>query len=92
MSTILELDDLSLASDGHVVVDAVIANAVLVNEGPSPYHAQWGPALCRGTFYLSDEDLIPATDAELLRLIEGRVTEWVPVDPVERGEGASQPG
>ena len=89
MSTILELDDLSLAVDGHVVVDAVIANAVLVRRGEDPYQAEWGPALCRGSFYLSDEDLIPPTDADLLRLIESRVTEWVPLNPVERGEGAA---
>ena len=29
---------------------------------------------------LSDEDLIPATDAELCKLIAARVDDWAPVD------------
>jgi hypothetical protein len=37
--------------------------------------------LCRGSFYLSDEDLIPATDAELAELLSDRIDDWAPIDP-----------
>ena len=82
---ILELDDFSMDTDGLVtvtaVVDAVVDGMVVVIPQSNLYPAEWGPALCRGSFYLSDEDLIPATDAELVRLFYDRIDDWAVLDP-----------
>jgi len=70
-----------LVFDGDLVrVDAIVDDMALVYPQTYSDPAEWGPALCRGTFYLSDEDLIPATDDELCRLVGDRVDDWMPID------------
>ena len=64
----------------HLVVDAVVADAVVVFPQTQLTPAEWGPALCRGTLYFSDEDLIPATDAEFRAMLSERVDDWTPLD------------
>ena len=81
MSQVLEIDSLEFDPDGLLRVVAVVDEMVLVYEQTLLDPPEWGPALCRGSFYLSDEDLIPATDAQLCRLIADRVDDWEPIDP-----------
>lgn len=78
---ILELDDFSMDTDGLVTVTAVVDEMVLVHHQTQLDPPEYGPALCRGTFYLSDEDLIPATDAELARLFYNRIDDWEVLHP-----------
>lgn len=80
---ITDIYDFSMDPDGLVTVTAVVDEMVLVHHQTQLDPAEYGPALCRGTFYLSDEDLIPATDALLRKLIADRVDDWSPVDPDE---------
>ena len=68
-------------ADGLVTVTAVVDEMVLTHQQTAFDPPEYGPALCRGTFYLSDEDLIPATDAELCRLFYDRVDDWEVLDP-----------
>lgn len=81
MSQVLEIDSLEFDTDGLLRVVAVVDEMVLVHQQTHLDPPEWGPALCRGSFYLSDEDLIPATDAQLCRLIADRVDDWEPIDP-----------
>lgn len=78
---ILEIDDFSMDADGLVTVTAVVDEMALVHHQTHLDPAEYGPALCRGTFYLSDEDLIPATDAELARLFYARIDDWEMLQP-----------
>lgn len=80
MSRVLSIEDLRFELDGLLVVDAVVDDAVVVRPQTYMDPAEWGPALCRGSVYLSDEDLIPATDAELCKLLSERIDDWAPVD------------
>lgn len=80
MSRVLSIEELRFEDGGLLVVDAVVDEMVLVRHQSQLEPAQWGPALCRGSFYLSDEDLIPATDAQLRDLLSERVDDWAPVD------------
>lgn len=68
-------------ADGLVTVTAVVDEMVLTHQQTRFDPPEYGPALCRGTFYLSDEDLIPATDAELCRLFYDRIDDWEVLDP-----------
>jgi len=79
MSHVVQIDELHFDGD-HLVVYAVIDDAVLVYAQTELDPPEWGPALCRGTLYFSDEDLIPATDAELQDLLADRVDDWAPVE------------
>ena len=83
MSQVLEIDSLEFDSDGLLRVTAVVDEMVLVRQQTLLDPPEWGPALCRGSFYLSDEDLIPPTDALLRKLIASRVDDWAPIDPDE---------
>ena len=80
MSQVLEIDSLEFDHDGLLRVTAVVDEMVLVRKQTILDPPEWGAALCRGSFYLSDEDLIPATDAQLCKLISERVDDWAPVE------------
>ena len=81
MSQVLEIDNLEFDHDGLLRITAVVDEMVLVRKQTLLDPPEWGPALCRGSFYLSDEDLVPATDALLRKLISERVDDWAPIDP-----------
>ena len=80
MSQVLEIDSLEFDHDGLLRITAVVDEMVLVRKQTILDPPEWGPALCRGSFYLSDEDLVPATDALLRKLISDRVDDWAPID------------
>jgi hypothetical protein len=80
VSRVLSIEELRFEDDDLLVVDAVIDDAVVVRPSTYDYPEEWGPGLCRGSFYLSDEDLIPATDAELCKLLSERIDDWAPLD------------
>ena len=80
MSRVREIDCIEFDPDGLVRVTAVVDEMVLTHHATQWDPEEYGPALCRGSFYLSDEDLIPATDAELCKLFAARIDDWAPVD------------
>jgi len=80
VSQVIEIDSLDFDHDGLLHVTAFVDEMVLVRKQTLLDPPEWGPALCRGSFYLSDEDLVPATDALLRKLISDRVDDWAPVD------------
>jgi hypothetical protein len=79
VSRVLSIEDLRFEDD-TLVVTAVVDDAVVVIPATYDYPEEWGPALCRGSFELHDEDLIPATDAELRNLLSERIDDWAPLD------------
>jgi hypothetical protein len=80
VNRVLRIDSLEFDLDRLIRVTAVVDEMVLTHHATQFDPEEYGPALCRGSFYLSDEDLIPATDAELCKLIAARVDDWAPVD------------
>ena len=81
MSRVLELHSLLFDPDGLIYVLAVVDEMVLTHHATQYDPEEYGPALCRGSFYLSDEDLVPDTDAEFCEFLAARVDDWAPVDP-----------
>ena len=80
MNQVLDIESLEFDPDGLVRVTAVVDEMVLTHHATQWDPEEYGPALCRGSFYLSDEDLIPATDADLCKLTAARIDDWAPVD------------
>ena len=78
MSQVQSIEELRFEGD-RLVVDAVVDDMVVVIPQTQLEPAEWGPALCRGTLYFSDEDLIPATDAEFRAMLAERVDDWAPL-------------
>ena len=75
MSDVIEIRDLSFNGD-CLVVEALVDGVVLTRQQTELDEAEWGPALCRGSFFFCDDDRIPATEKEMIRLIADRVNMW----------------
>lgn len=73
---ILAIEDLTFDGD-TLRVTAVVEDAVLTRRATQLEPEEWGPGLCRGTVYFSDETLIPATDAELIQMLSDAIDDWV---------------
>ena len=81
MTCVLTIEDLWFEDGGsRIVVDAVVDDMVVVIPQTHNYPAEWGPALCRGSFDLHEEDLIPASDDGLRKLLSDRIDDWRPLD------------
>jgi hypothetical protein len=81
MSQVLEIEDLWFEDGGtRLCVNAVVDDMVVVIPQSYLYPAEWGPALCRGSFDLHEEDLIPASDDGLRQLLTNRIDDWAPID------------
>lgn len=78
--TVLEIVDMRFEDGDHLLVEALVEDAVVVRRQTDLDPAELGPALCRGTMYFSDEQLIPPTDADFLRLLSDEVDDWELVD------------
>ena len=80
MADVLEVLDLHFGVDGTCHVEALVDEMALVQLPTMEEPAEWGPAVCRGSFYFCDEDVIPATDAGIRRMFEERIDNWQLVD------------
>ena len=77
---VLEIYDIRFNPDGRCDVEAVVEDSVVVIPQTDYDPAEWGPAMCRGSFYLCEDDLMPATDAGMRRLLSERINNWELVD------------
>lgn len=75
-SDIIEILDLAFLPDGRVECEAVVDQMVITHHQSRDEPAEWGPAVCRGSFYLCEDDVIPATDAGVRRLFSERIENW----------------
>jgi hypothetical protein len=75
MSDVIEIRDLCFDGD-RLVVEALVDGVVLTRQQSELDPPEWGPALCRGSFLFCDDDRIPATDKEMIRLIVDRIDTW----------------
>jgi len=85
MSQVLEIDAIRFEGD-HLIVDAVVSDMVVVRPETRFDPPEWGPALCRGSMYFSGEELIPATDGELKKLLTETIEDWAPLDLSDWGD------
>ena len=77
---VLEIYDIRFNPDGRCDVEAVVEDSIVVIPQTEYDPAEWGPAMCRGSFYLCEDDVMPATDAGMRRLISERINNWELVD------------
>ena len=71
----------SLERDGdRCFVNAYVDDVVMVFPASYQEPAEYGPALCRGSFYLQDDEVIPEDDAERCEFVADRVDYWNVLD------------
>lgn len=80
MADVLEILDLYFTPDNQCHVEAVVDDMVLARRQTELDPPEWGAAVCRGSFYLCEDDVIPATDAGVRRLFSDRIDNWEVVD------------
>lgn len=83
---VLEIYDVSFSHDNICTVEAVIEDAAVVRPQTLEDPEEYCPALCRGSFYFCEEDVIPATDEGLRRMFAERIDNWEVVDSSDWGE------
>ena len=83
---VLEIYDIRFNPDGRCDVEAVVEDSVVVMPQTDYDPAEWGPAVCRGSFYLCEDDVMPATDAGMRRLISERINNREMVDQSDRAD------
>ena len=76
MSSVLRVESCSSNGSDLCTVVADVGDVVVAR--PQTYFdpAEYGAALCRGTFYLQDDEVIPTDDDELCQFVEDRVSYW----------------
>lgn len=77
---VLEIYDIRFNPDGRCDVEAVVEDSIVVIPQTDYDPAEWGPAMCRGSFYLCEDDVMPATNAGMRRLLSERINNWELVD------------
>ena len=75
MTVVLEIRNIQCDGD-YLVVDAVVSDAVLTAAATHLDPPEYGPALCRGTLYVSDETRIGPTDWELMDMLGREIDDW----------------
>lgn len=79
MTVVLEIRDIRCDGD-FLVVDALIEDAELTAFATLIDAPEYGPALCRGTLYVSDDTRIGPTDADLMVMLGNEITDWEPIE------------
>ena len=80
MAEILEIRNVMIAGDGCCDVVALVEDAVEVRRQTYWEPAEYGPALCRGTFYISDDEVMPVDADSQLQFIADRIDYWQVLD------------
>jgi hypothetical protein len=81
MAEVIEISSLVIDENGFCDVIAVVEDAVQTRAQTYEDPAEYGPALCRGSFYISDDDEVVPVDAESqLQFVGERVSYWEVLD------------
>jgi hypothetical protein len=83
---VIEIYDVSFSPDSICTVEAIVDDAVVSRQQTLEDPEEYAPALCRGSFYFCEEDVIPATDEGLKRMFAERIDNWEVVDTSDYGE------
>lgn len=80
MADLLELRSLSVSEDGLCDVVAVVEDVVEVRPQTYEDPAEFGAALCRGSFYISDDEVVPVDADSQLQFVGEHVSYWEVLD------------
>jgi hypothetical protein len=76
MPDVMSVESLDCDEHGRCTAVCVVDDAVVVIPASYEEPEELGPALCRGTFYLQDDEVIPGDERERCEFIGERVDYW----------------
>lgn len=62
--------------DDEVVVEAVVEDMVVLYSSTYNDPEEYGPALCRATFNLEENEILPRDDDQLIDYLESMNLDW----------------
>lgn len=80
MADVLSIERFYRDDNDLCTVVACVDDAVVVIPASFQAPEEYGPALCRGTFYVQDDEVIPTDDVELCEFVGEQVNYWEVVD------------
>jgi len=80
MTDLLDLRSVEVFEDGLCDVVALVEDAVEVRAQTYEDPAEYGPAMCRGSFYILDDEVMPVDADSQLQFIAERVSHWEALD------------
>lgn len=83
MADVISISFLTVDAHGHCTVEAFVDDIVVVAQQTHLDPAEYGPALCRGTFYLCDDEVMPVDEQSQLDFIADRVNYWEVLDTTD---------
>lgn len=78
--SILSIDTIYQQEDGRIYVSAVVEDMVETYSQTLYDPAEYGPALCETSFSVSDDEILPDNDLELIQYLEDLDLSWELVD------------
>lgn len=86
MSDVLEILSLDVDADGLCTVDAVVNDVVVLHPASRLDPAEYRAALCRGTFYISDDEVIPVDERAQCEYVADAVLYWNVLDTSDEAD------
>lgn len=77
---ITSIDELIELGDGVIYVSAYIDDFVLTHHQTLYDPAEYGSALCESTFLLSEDDILPDNEHELIQFLDNLDLDWKTID------------
>lgn len=78
--SILSIDHIELDSDNTVYVRAIVEDAALLYPQTWEDPAEYCAAVCEASFEISEDDILPDNDLELIQYLEDLDLSWELVD------------
>ena len=76
MSNVLFVESVTCDDADLCTVVACVSDVVVTQPPTAVGPIEYGSALCRGSFYLQDDEVIPDDDVELCRFVADCVSYW----------------
>ena len=77
---ITAVNTISIDDNGRVIVYAIVEDSNLVSPQTKLDPPEYGPALCKSSFMLGDEDEIPNNEQNLIKFLQDLDLNWIVVD------------
>lgn len=78
--SILSIESIFQDEFGIVSVNAVVEDMIVVIPQTYNYPAEYGPALCEASFGLSEDEMLPDNEYEIIQFIEKLNLDWKIID------------
>lgn len=78
--SILSIENIFQDESNTISINAVVEDMVIVIPQTYNYPAEYGPALCEASFELSEDEMLPDNEYEIIQFIEKLNLDWKIID------------